>query len=294
MPAIAKDLLPAIVERLKAGGSSLGVEARALGMTYRTTLITTLRDFMGRAAYDEMIASSGRRPGVRVVGADGVAVMKPALDDSKVKTLDGSKLRWVMAARIHEHIVERYHDLGTRLEGNLTDEDLSPELARTVRLSMESTRKSMEADVFVERKGAWSTDTLFEPIVVETDDGKMLWRKKVADLFIAPDGTQYVRARTNEGADLVISRKVGEALRLRLYETSSVAKAAKKEEALVERGKAAKAERKSKKEKAAKAATPEPEPTPAKAPKKKGRTKAVSVKKGKAKKSAKGKSTKGK
>lgn len=57
--AIPKEKLPEIVERIR-NGSSLGQEAKSLGMSYRTTLITALRAHMGREAYDALI--DAKRP----------------------------------------------------------------------------------------------------------------------------------------------------------------------------------------------------------------------------------------
>lgn len=60
MAQFTKAVLDGIVTRLQAGESSIGNEAKALGMNYRTSLIAALRVHMGREAYDVLMAT--RRP----------------------------------------------------------------------------------------------------------------------------------------------------------------------------------------------------------------------------------------
>lgn len=70
-------------------------------------------------------------------------------------------------------------------------------------------------------------------------------------VFVSPDGDEYVHAKGNERADLIVDHSHVPGLdkyRLRKLETSSVGRAAKKEEKLVERGtKARKEKRQAKK-----------------------------------------------
>ncbi len=88
MGAIPKAVLPAIITRIRDEGSSLGQEAKALGMSYRTTLITALREFMGREAYDKMIeAKRPRTKGGVLLGT----LERPRPDDAGLPVIDSMK-----------------------------------------------------------------------------------------------------------------------------------------------------------------------------------------------------------
>lgn len=65
--------------------------------------------------------------------------------------------------------------------------------------------------------------------VIDTDMGS--YREGAVDVYISPQGVEYVRARANERADLIREwtareRGLGDALRLRLLDTSNTAKRA--------------------------------------------------------------------
>jgi hypothetical protein len=95
-------------------------------------------------------------------------------------------------------------------------------------------------------KAGWRVRREFRPRIVHlTEKGKDVGsaeaRECVAIVYISPENFEYVQAKPNERADLIaLSRIEGiPNTRLRLLDTSSLGKALRKEDKLVERGAAA-------------------------------------------------------
>jgi hypothetical protein len=65
---VPESVLPGIVERIRNGGT-VGAEAAALGMAYRTTLISALTSYLGVEEYKALVAGNRRTKGVRVGAA---------------------------------------------------------------------------------------------------------------------------------------------------------------------------------------------------------------------------------
>lgn len=91
----------------------------------------------------------------------------------------------------------------------------------------------------------WSLERDWRPVVVRVKDSNgdektMRWRECKAVIYVSPSGNRYVRAAGNERADLIMKIKISDVstsmVRLRKLETSRVAKQAKEEQKLVERG----------------------------------------------------------
>lgn len=107
MASFTKAVLDGIVGRLSQGTSSLGKEAKALGMNYRTSLIAALRAHMGREAYDALISS--RRPAT----GGHTPTNRPRPDDKGLELLSSmSKADGWSWRHVPEHPpVTRYADV---------------------------------------------------------------------------------------------------------------------------------------------------------------------------------------
>lgn len=165
--------------------------------------------------------------------ARGPAVL---IDDSDVKRIRGSKIRWAIPQASHDHVVETYRSYKRKLN---SDE----KMPRGTRTAMRDVMKAMREEVRASRDGCWSREQLYEPITVEVkgeNGGSMRWRKLIATVYVSPKGNRYVEARANEKATLILDYPDSEfrkQLRLRRYEGSGIERRHQHEKEMIERGK---------------------------------------------------------
>lgn len=89
------------------------------------------------------------------------------------------------------------------------------------------------------KSAGWTYEYKYRPIVVAIEGvGNVGWREQTALIFISPKGERYVQAKPSEKADLIgVSKTLGiPDFRMRLYETSAVARKVKRDEKLIKHG----------------------------------------------------------
>lgn len=203
----------------------------------------------GKEKYRE-VSESHASTRVRFGGRRARSGPAITIDDSNVKRLNGSKLRWTLDPAIQQNILERYRDYGRRLR---SDE----KLPRGSRTALRDVRRSLKAEALASRDGCWYREPLYEPITVriKTADGPadVHWRKLKATIYVSPKGNRYVEARTNEKTSLIISMPKNEfrkEIRLRRFDDSGIARRMSEEQEMVQRGREAlKRKRKARREK---------------------------------------------
>lgn len=89
------------------------------------------------------------------------------------------------------------------------------------------------------KTAGWTFEYKYRPLVVNIEGvGNVGWREQTALIFISPKGVRYVQAKPSEKADLIALSKVPGIpdYRMRLYETSAVARKVKQDEKLIKHG----------------------------------------------------------
>lgn len=199
---------------------------------FRRALIAALG---GKDKYNEV---SARFKGTRTLFGGKRRARGPAvlIDDSEVKHIRGSKIKWVIPQASYDNMVQNYRDYKRRLA---SDE----KMPRGTRTAMKDVIKSLKPTIRADRTGCWTREHFYEPIVVEVkgeNGGKMNWRKLVAVIYVSPKGNRYVEARANEKATLIIDYPDSDFrkhLRLRRFEGSGIEQRYNREKEMIERGK---------------------------------------------------------
>jgi hypothetical protein len=155
------------------------------------------------------------------------------VDDTGVKVRDGFKLRWVVSQVAYDSMVSRYKEAKRRLK--------KPDVTPHEQLIFRTVKRELRKTVRESRDGAWTTEDIYEPLVVRIKEGRkdegkhFRWRKLVAHVYVSPSGKKYVQAKHNEKAVLII-RYPNSDLRLRLFDSSLVAKRIRQRAEELERG----------------------------------------------------------
>jgi hypothetical protein len=89
------------------------------------------------------------------------------------------------------------------------------------------------------KTAGWTAEHHYRPVVVNVEGvGNVPWREEVATTYVSPKGERYVQAKPSEKADLIVTSKYEGIpdFRMKLYETSAVARRVKHEEKLIKHG----------------------------------------------------------